>query len=390
MIGKCRFSFGGEEKPAEAPGPLQQSCHLDVLRSDRRLAEVEITNPLTGDQLRVMLVRAFPKMKSGTEKAADEAAGKQKLGYRTGDGRAAAENQQLMKAEFPQKTGEAFLPTSEEISMYLHASEDENPIHQGKAAVVPGFLMVNRILEGYGDCIEASVRFYLPLQCQEPAELVEKKTGEQSRTVELFTDRGRILQMKLQGKGRRRKTIMNITAGTMAKKETIWTTFGITTMALMTTMLIVSTYIKIPLPFSTASITAQTLVVNLVGLLFAPLQIVAIMTSWILLNVLGIGGSLGKLLGPTGGYRYGFAAAAILTSLFCRKVKNLKAQTAFLVFAGIPVIYLFGAVQMKAVTKQPWQAIMVQAVLPFIPLDVVKCFVAAGIAKILRRVVPQF
>lgn len=45
---------------------------------------------------------------------------------------------------------------------------------------------------------------------------------------------------------------------------------------------------------------------------------------------------------------------------------------------------------MKAVTKQPWQAIMVQAVLPFIPLDVVKCFVAAGIAKILRRVVPQF
>ena len=85
---------------------------------------------------------------------------------------------------------------------------------------------------------------------------------------------------------------MNITAGTMAKKETIWTTFGITTMALMTTMLIVSTYIKIPLPFSTASITAQTLVVNLVGLLFAPLQIVAIMTSWILLNFLGIGGSL--------------------------------------------------------------------------------------------------
>ena len=98
MIGKCRFSFGGEEKPAEAPEPLQQSCHLDVLRSDRRLAEVEITNPLTGDQLRVMLVRAFPEMKSGTEKAAAEAAGKQKLDTEPGDGQTAAENQQLMKA----------------------------------------------------------------------------------------------------------------------------------------------------------------------------------------------------------------------------------------------------------------------------------------------------
>ena len=121
-----------------------------------------------------------------------------------------------------------------------------------------------------------------------------------------------------------------------AKKETIWTTFGITTMALMTTMLIVSTYIKIPLPFTSASITAQTLVVNLIGMLFAPLQIVAIMASWILLSVMGIGGSLGKLLGPAGGYRYGNAVAAILIALFCRKVKNLKAQTAFLIFVGIP------------------------------------------------------
>ena len=176
--------------------------------------------------------------------------------------------------------------------------------------------------------------------------------------------------------------MMNTATRTAAKKETIWSTFGITTMALMTTMLIVSTYIKIPLPFSSASITAQTLVVNLIGMLFAPLQIVAIMVSWLLLSVMGIGGSLGKLLGN--------AVAAILIALFCRKVKNLKAQTAFLIFVGIPVIYLFGAVQMKVVTKQPWPAIMVQAVLPFIPLDVVKCFVAAGLAKILRRVVPQF
>ena len=176
---------------------------------------------------------------------------------------------------------------------------------------------------------------------------------------------------------------------TATKKETIWTTFGITTMALMTTLLIVATYIKIPLPFSSASITAQTLVVNLIGMLFTPLQIVAIMTSWLLLNVVGIGGSIGKLLGPTGGYRYGYAAAAILIALFCRKVKNIKAQTAFLIFAGIPVIYLFGAVQMKVVTGQPWSAIMVQAVLPFIPLDVAKCVVAASLAKILRRAIPE-
>ena len=87
-------------------------------------------------------------------------------------------------------------------------------------------------------------------------------------------------------------------------------------MALMTALLIVSTYIKIPLPFSTASITAQTLMVNLIGLLLSPLQTLAVMVTWILLSVVGIGGSLGKLLGPAGGYRYGNLVAAVLISIY--------------------------------------------------------------------------
>ncbi len=200
MIGKCRLSFGREEKPSKASEYLQQSCHLVVLRADQRLVEVEITNPEMGDKLRVMLTGASLQTRSRTDRAAREAAGKQ-LDMKPEPGQAAAgSQQQAVKAESNQKATGAFLVTSEEISAYLQASEDENPIHRGEEAVVPGFLMVNRILEGYGDCIEASVRFYLPLQCKEPAKLVEQKTGEHSRTVELFTDRGRILQMKLREK----------------------------------------------------------------------------------------------------------------------------------------------------------------------------------------------
>ena len=153
MIGSCRFSFG-KEAGGNTPGQMQHSCDLTVLRSDARLAEVEIRNLTTEDQLRVMLVNAA----SGTE-TDRETTGKQHRDIR--------------------------LPSSQKES---------------KAAVVPGFLMVNRILEGYGGCDAASVRFYLPLRCGETARLVEQKTGEHSRTVELFTDRGRILQMKLQEK----------------------------------------------------------------------------------------------------------------------------------------------------------------------------------------------
>ena len=172
------------------------------------------------------------------------------------------------------------------------------------------------------------------------------------------------------------------------KAHSIWNIRSLTIMALMTALLIVSTYIKIPLPFSSASITAQTLMVNLIGLLLSPLQTLAVMVTWILLSVVGIGGSLGKLLGPAGGYRYGNLVAAVLISMFCCKVKKVRWQTAFIIIVGIPVIYLFVAVQMKYVTNQPSGAIMIQAVLPFIPLDIVKCFAAAGIAKPLRRLFP--
>lgn len=62
MIGSCRFSFG-KEAGGNTPGQMQYSCDLTVLRSDARLAEVEIRNLTTEDQLRVMLVNAA----SGTE-----------------------------------------------------------------------------------------------------------------------------------------------------------------------------------------------------------------------------------------------------------------------------------------------------------------------------------
>ena len=78
----------------------------------------------------------------------------------------------------------------------------------------------------------------------------------------------------------------------------------------------------------------------------------------------------------------------MLISMLRKIIPDSVRMPAFIVVVGIPVIYLFGAVQMKYVTNQPWGAIMVQAVLPFIPLDIVKCFAAAGIAKPLRRLFP--
>ena len=124
------FSFG-KEAGGNTPGQMQHSCDLAVLRSDARLAEVEIRNLTTEDQLRVMLVNAA----SGTE-TDRETTGKQHRDIRLPSS---------------QKESEAFLVTREAIDTYLKESRDGNLIHRGEAAVVPGFLMVNRILEGYGE-----------------------------------------------------------------------------------------------------------------------------------------------------------------------------------------------------------------------------------------------
>lgn len=185
---------------------------------------------------------------------------------------------------------------------------------------------------------------------------------------------------------------MNSTADvhSVTRDRGLWSAESLTKMALMVALLSASSYISIPIPFSQARISAGTLVVNVIGLLLAPIQTVVVTVVWILLGLVGVpvftGGTAGpaKLFGPVGGYFVGWVVAAWLIAMFCRVVKNEKWQLVFLIAAGIPVIYLFGAVWYKFVTAQPWGPVILQTVVPFIPLDIVKCIAAMAIAKALR------
>lgn len=173
-----------------------------------------------------------------------------------------------------------------------------------------------------------------------------------------------------------------------------WTAQRLTLMGLFTAVLCVSSYIVIPLPFTAVSITAQTMVVNLIGMILAPADTAIVFLVWICLGLAGApvfsggGGGAAKLLGPTGGYIIGCLAAAVLISLFCRKVKGMGKQTLFLIVVGIPVIYLFGGAWMKISMGLTWPAVVIQGVIPFIPMDVAKCIGAAALAKALRRALP--
>lgn len=169
-------------------------------------------------------------------------------------------------------------------------------------------------------------------------------------------------------------------------------TAEMTKMALMVAMNCVSAYIIIPLPFSLSPLALQTLIVNLTGYVLNAKQAFMTMLVYLLVGLAGVpvftGGSAGpgKLFGPTGGYIIGFLVTAVFLAYFKGEKYNFKRYALLGCVIGIPLIYVFGVVQLKLITGMPWGKAILTGALPFIPLDIVKCLAAAVIAGPINRI----
>jgi biotin transport system substrate-specific component len=96
------------------------------------------------------------------------------------------------------------------------------------------------------------------------------------------------------------------------------------------------------------------------------------------------------LLGPSGGYILGFIPAAyFLGRITDRYVssRRLVPQIA-LMLTAVGVIYLCGAIQFVMIMHTGLADTMRMAVLPFIPVDIFKAFLAAGISSALLPHLP--
>ena len=169
-------------------------------------------------------------------------------------------------------------------------------------------------------------------------------------------------------------------------------TAEMTKMALMVAMNCVSAYIIIPLPFSLSPLALQTLIVNLTGYVLNTKQAFMTMLVYLLVGLAGVpvftGGSAGpgKLFGPTGGYIIGFLFTAVFLAYFKGEKYNFKRYALLGCVIGIPLIYVFGVVQLKLITGMGWDKAIMTGALPFIPLDIVKCLAAAVIAGPINRI----
>lgn len=183
-----------------------------------------------------------------------------------------------------------------------------------------------------------------------------------------------------------------------------FTAKNITKMALIAALLCVSAYITIPI--GTIPLTLQTMIVNLAAFLLSPVEAFFTILVYILLGLIGLpvfsggAGGAAKLFGPTGGYIFAFLLAAPAMSMakahFARaadkifknsapKTSRTIAYAVTAVIVGMVIIYLIGTVYMKFMLGKTLAQTLAAAVLPFIPLDLVKCAAAAIIAVPIER-----
>ena len=186
------------------------------------------------------------------------------------------------------------------------------------------------------------------------------------------------------------------TSGTEINKNhrgaSVSKTAEMTKMALMVAMNCVSAYIIIPLQFSLSPLALQTMIVNLTGYVLNAKQAFMTMLVYLLVGLAGVpvftGGSAGpgKLFGPTGGYIIGFLFTAVFLAYFRGEKYSFKRYALLGCVIGIPLIYVFGVVQLKLITGMGWDKAIMTGALPFIPLDIVKCLAAAVIAGPINRI----
>lgn len=161
--------------------------------------------------------------------------------------------------------------------------------------------------------------------------------------------------------------------------------------SLFATLIAVSGYIVIPLPFSTVPVTAQTLAIMLAGGLLPPVHAAVSLLVFLMMGAIGIpvfaGGSagLGIIAGKTGGYLIGFLAGAFLISLLKGKRPGFIRLLAANTVGGVVLVYALGVLWLSYVTGIGIQKAVIFGALPFIPGDIFKIVIASLITLKLNK-----
>lgn len=166
----------------------------------------------------------------------------------------------------------------------------------------------------------------------------------------------------------------------------------LTKMALCIAFCCVSAFITFPLPFTPGMITALTIAIGVTALVLPPRLAFIAVASYVFLGAVGLPlfpggvGGLGRLLGPTGGFYFGWPIVCLIQSWLKGKQVNFRRYALVTVGVGVPLTYVGGLISMMLVMQVDlWQG-LVMAVFPFIPGDIMKALLAAFIGVRVNKV----
>lgn len=167
--------------------------------------------------------------------------------------------------------------------------------------------------------------------------------------------------------------------------------YSMTQIALCTTILCISSYLIIPLPFTPVVLSMQTVMVNVIGLTQKPKHAAWCVLIYLMMGLVGLpvfsGGTsgAGKLFGPTGGFYFGFLAAVVVISLLKGRKIHVGRYALVTIAAGIPIQHFFAILFMCFHNGYQIKAAAVSVSLPFLPGDIVKCVMASFLAAALNK-----
>lgn len=173
---------------------------------------------------------------------------------------------------------------------------------------------------------------------------------------------------------------------------------GIVFTALFAALFVVFSAIRITLGFSPVPFTLQSLAIMLIGGLLGPRYGFMSLALVLALTALGLPlireGGWSVLVGPTAGFIWLFPVSAFLIGWFSRRIRG----RGILAYAAlVAVMEGFGSLLLFA-GGVPWYAhyaglslaeSFLIAGAPFLPTDLLKAFLAAGIVLALRDVMPD-
>jgi len=172
-----------------------------------------------------------------------------------------------------------------------------------------------------------------------------------------------------------------------------------TAVVFVTLLTIVAAQVSIPLPFTPVPFTLQPMVVLLGAAALGPRLGVSAQVIYLALGIAGmpvfaaspvLPQGIARLLGPTGGYLMSYPLAAFVTGHLAERGLDRRYLTSVLAMgAGLAIVFSCGVLWLAfGVPHAGLSAAVASGLVPFLPADIVKVFLAATVLpaawKILR------